>query len=480
MVFNPYLPEGEYVPDGEPHVFDGRVYVFGSHDRWGGGDFCLNDYVCWSAPENDLSAWRCEGVIYRRTQDPLCTAPDMRLFAPDVQRGPDGRYYLYYAFDFSGVISVAAAARPAGPYAFYAHVHYADGTPLGKRPGDPFVYDPAVLAAAGGRVFLYTGFCPTGAISPRFAAMHLSIQGCTVTELEPDMCTVRQAPRVLLPWAQTAAGTDFAAHPFFEAPSIRACGGRYYLVYSSIHNHELCWAVSARPDGGFRFGGVLVSNGDIGIGGRTQPLNYTGTNHGGLARIAGRWYVFYHRQTGGTPYARQGCAEELTQRPDGAFVQAEMTSCGLNGGPLPGTGTYPAYIACCLQSAAGAVPYRPKTRVDGSHPYIAQQGADGDPAARQYIANLRSGACAGFRWFAPAVPTAVSACLRADGSGELAVSQTQDGPACVSISVRPGGEHCAAGTGRLPAGRQALWFTYRGTGSVDLFSFSLTPETEEL
>ena len=70
QVFNPYLPAGEYVPDGEPHLFDGRVYVYGSHDRFGGKAFCMNDYVCWSAPENDLTDWRMEGVIYRKSQDP--------------------------------------------------------------------------------------------------------------------------------------------------------------------------------------------------------------------------------------------------------------------------------------------------------------------------------------------------------------------------------------------------------------------------
>ena len=46
---NPYLPSWEYVPDGEPHVFGNRVYVYGSHDRFNGYAFCLNDYVCWSA-----------------------------------------------------------------------------------------------------------------------------------------------------------------------------------------------------------------------------------------------------------------------------------------------------------------------------------------------------------------------------------------------------------------------------------------------
>ena len=108
---NPYLPSYEYVPDGEPHVFNGRVYVYGSHDRFGGNDFCLNDYVCWSARADDLANWRYEGTSYRSVQDPLCAegSTAMRLFAPDVQRGGDGRYYLFYALEFCGRISVAVS-----------------------------------------------------------------------------------------------------------------------------------------------------------------------------------------------------------------------------------------------------------------------------------------------------------------------------------------------------------------------------------
>ena len=48
FAFNPYLPSYEYIPDGEPRVFGERLYVFGSHDKFGGNDFCLNDYVAWS------------------------------------------------------------------------------------------------------------------------------------------------------------------------------------------------------------------------------------------------------------------------------------------------------------------------------------------------------------------------------------------------------------------------------------------------
>lgn len=54
QAFNPYLPSFEYVPDGEPRVFGDRLYVYGSHDRFDGSDFCVNDYVCWSAPWSGL------------------------------------------------------------------------------------------------------------------------------------------------------------------------------------------------------------------------------------------------------------------------------------------------------------------------------------------------------------------------------------------------------------------------------------------
>ena len=93
--FNPYLPSYEYVPDGEPRVFGERLYVYGSHDRFGGKDFCMNDYVCWSAPLDDLGDWRYEGVIYRATQDPRNKDGKMHMNAPDCVQGPDGRYYLF-------------------------------------------------------------------------------------------------------------------------------------------------------------------------------------------------------------------------------------------------------------------------------------------------------------------------------------------------------------------------------------------------
>ena len=70
QVFNPYLPCYEYIADGEPRVFDDRLYIFGSHDSFDGKDYCENDYVTWSAPVDDLADWRYEGGIFRKDQDP--------------------------------------------------------------------------------------------------------------------------------------------------------------------------------------------------------------------------------------------------------------------------------------------------------------------------------------------------------------------------------------------------------------------------
>ena len=133
QAFNPYLPSWEYIPDAEPYVFGGRVYIYGSHDRFGAPIFCMNDYVCWSAPLTDLSDWSYSGVIFRKNQDPMNKLGLRLLFAPDVCKGPDGRYYLYYAYDFLGAIGVAVCDKPDGQYAFYGHVHYPDGTLLGRR-----------------------------------------------------------------------------------------------------------------------------------------------------------------------------------------------------------------------------------------------------------------------------------------------------------------------------------------------------------
>ena len=73
QAFNPYLPSWEYVPDAEPHIVDGRVYVYGSHDLFNGINFCLGDYVCWSAPVDDLGNWPRRIWWWDPTEGITCT-----------------------------------------------------------------------------------------------------------------------------------------------------------------------------------------------------------------------------------------------------------------------------------------------------------------------------------------------------------------------------------------------------------------------
>ena len=214
QAFNPYLPSWEYIPDGEPYVFGDRVYVYGSHDYFNGYVFCMGDYVCWSAPVDDLGNWRYEGVIYPKTADPLNPEGKMCLYAPDVTVGPDGRYYLYYVLDKVSVVSVAVCDTPAGKYEFYGYVHYEDGTRLGEKEGDEPQFDPGVLTE-GDVTYIYTGFCGKG---------DKSRTGAMATVLGADMLTIREAPVFVAPGCEYGAGTGLEGHELFEAPSIRKVG----------------------------------------------------------------------------------------------------------------------------------------------------------------------------------------------------------------------------------------------------------------
>ena len=113
QVYNPYLPLSVYIPDGEPHVFGDRVYVYGSHDQEGGKDFCVRDYEVWSSPVDDLASWSCPGVAYRAQQDPDWNEKrGYAMYAPDCVQGNDGRYYLYYALAGGGLFTGNTRSTP--------------------------------------------------------------------------------------------------------------------------------------------------------------------------------------------------------------------------------------------------------------------------------------------------------------------------------------------------------------------------------
>lgn len=481
--WNPVLPISVCMADGEPHVFGNRVYLFGSHDTPGGESFCLEDYEFFSAPLDDLSHWTSNGINYTAKQDPLYGENARYLYAPDVVQGIDGRYYLYYCLagwkgkgGYGHPISVAVSDSPDGKYDYYGVVQNPDGTPY----QDFVCFDPAVMND-NGVIRLYFGTGPFRGMGvtpwngfvlskvysgvfekpPKAFRQKPGPLGANAAVLCEDMLTLKEPPK------RIADTPDFKGHGFFEGSSIRKIGQTYYFVYSSQKNHELCYATSPYPDRDFRFRGTLVSNGDVGYGGRKERdrCNATGTVHGGIEEIGGRWYVFYHRLTHGSDYSRQMCAEPLELLPDGSIAQVEMTSCGLQGGDLPGRGEYPAAICCNL--------------TNGKMPHIANQIRKNIPAithsdAEWYVGNAAKGTQIGYKYFSIQDNTVLRVTAR--GQGRI----------CIKINGRSVGnlpchsEKWAAASLTIPRGgpHTALWLTVT-EGSLDVLSLHFSQEVTE-
>lgn len=500
QIFNPYLPLNAYIPDGEPHVFDGRVYIYGSHDAAGGNTYCPGHYVVWSAPVDNLRDWRCDGVSYRRNQDPSNADDTMQLWAPDVTRGPDGRYYLYYCFSFYPEIGVAVSDSPAGPFAFYGHVKYPSHILDGKTLQEDMPFDPAVLTDDDGRVYLYYGFAPAcekeiripeltdtelSALPEDLREQYLKMkdirlgENSMVVELEADMVTMKTKPQVCIPGGHHTEGTGFEGHGFFEASSIRKINGKYYFVYSSHKSHELCYAVSDHPMTGFVYGGTIVSNGDIGWQGRTKPVYTLGNNHGGIEKIGDDYYIFYHRQTNGTEFSRQGCAEKIEIADDGSIAQVEITSCGLNGGPLASAGTYPASIACHLTS--------PETmdRIAYEDPTMQTQTRITEQQNISYVTAIKDGTILGYKYFLPGDVGALALELRGKFRGTVQICADEKGALLLGkrdINMQQDNWSNVCAKVHLPdTGKYALYLMFAGEGELDMksFSFFSAQETEK-
>lgn len=480
QVYNPFLPLYEYIPDGEPHVFGDRVYLYGSHDKEGGETFCMLDYTVYSAPVDDLSDWRCNGVIYRAEQDPEHKNRPY-MYAPDVVRGNDGKYYLYYCMSgkfgnggYFGPISVAVCDTPAGKYKYLGFIRNPDGTPMKKY----VCFDPSAINDNGAiRIYYGTQFDLEEEQSPSENASllqeememfnksreeiletHDSVMGAVTVELEDDMLTVKTPAKHIIPYK--TKGTDFEAHPFFEASSMRKIGEKYYFIYSSKQNHELCYAVSDYPDKNFKFGGTIVSNGDIGFKGRKDEdkLNMTGTTHGSIENINGQWYVFYHRLTHKSDYSRQACAERIIVLPDGSIPQVEITSCGLNNGPLKANGEYPAVIACNITN--GHMPHGSNSIFTFSFPNVNNCGED------RFIDEIKEGTVIGYKYFDFFGNNKITVTVKSTGSGVFTVN---DNAAVIKISPCNEWTQFSAEL-KIVDGISSIFLKYKGDGEIKLIN----------
>ncbi len=396
---NPYLPLWEYIPDGEPYVFEDpdrpgeyRVYIYGSHDTRI-TEYCGMDLVAWSASVGNLREWRYDGVIFESKKDAKgrMLHGDGRgdvLFAPDVAEvvGKDGKktYYLYPNNQEGGRHTmVAESYRPDGPF------RVCNWDPENPAATSGILYfDPGVLVDDDGRVYGYWGF-----------------QKSYAAELDPaTMATLKPGAEII----ENFIPGDDSPEPFrfFEASSIRKFKGKYIFVYSrwtadgefgmEKSNYTLAYAYSDKPLGPYIYGGTIIDGRarDTDPDGKAIATATPGGNtHGSIVDINGRWYVFYHRQCGTDEYSRQAMVAPIDVRLEGDRVvisEAEYTSEGFMTDGLDPFERHSAGLACYYTGPRPAISGWPSKTFFGSHvePYRPEVNMSDRSAVEAAVADI--------------------------------------------------------------------------------------------
>lgn len=411
---NPYLPDWEYIPDGEPKVFGDRVYIYGSHDHPASDEFCDHKLKVWSAPLSNLTHWVCHGHSFH-------TAPDRdhpgdtpwtqnRLFAPDVVE-KDGKYYLY-AYILGAKGCVAVSDRPEGPFKTLGQYIVPDE---GERDLEEGIFiDPGVLVDDDGRVYIYCGYLHSWAAELNADNMREVLPGTYVKNFIPA-----EAP-----------------FHFFEACSPIRIGQTYYMIYSPNNpGSRLVYATADNPLGPYTYRGVIIDSG----------VDYPGGNdHGCICRVGEQWYIFYHRMTNGTCMSRRGCVERITVLPDGTIPQVEMTSLGFDESLNP-YGETKAEWACVLKGGA----------------QVVERSVFERP-----VVDVKPGCVMGWKYFdfgRDDSATTMRLFVNTHGKGQKGVIHVrldaEDGEEIGQVSITPAGG-VVSGDMRCVTGRHAVFFVF--------------------
>ena len=417
QAFNPYLPSWEYIPDGEPYVFEDpdnpgkqRVYIYGSHDSRV-VDYCGRELVLWSAPVEDLSHWRYDGEILKVDKNAAgqsLTRSGLAdvLFAPDITlvTAPDGTktYYLYpndQAGGRNGLI--AKSSRPDGPFEV---CNWSKENPNSAE--GVLAFDPAVFVDDDGKIYGYWGFERSYAAELDPATMATVKPGTKIVE---DMVPGRYMDGVF---------------KFFEASSIRKIQDKYIFIYSRFtldgefglpsSNYTLAYAYSDNPLGPWTYGGTVIDGRGREVNEQGEPFasaTVDGNTHGGICEINGQWYVFYHRHTGTDEYARQAMVAPITVKvtpgPGGKveISEGEYNSEGFALNGLDPLERHSAGIACWYSGPRTAIHDWPNNTFFGS--YVASTYGTDTKFDAPYeienntnpIVNNTDGSIVGYKYF---------------------------------------------------------------------------------
>lgn len=304
-----------YTADPSAHVFEGKIYIYPSHDldediesNDNGDQYAMEDYHILSLDDFN-SPCVDNGEALHLRDIPWASK---QLWAPDAAF-KNGTYYLFFpARDKDDIfrLGVATSKTPAGPFK-------AEKDPI---PGS-FSIDPAVLVDDDNRAYVYFGGLwggqlekwRTGTFNPNAegpAPTEPAI-GPRVAELNDDMLTFKEAP-------QEISIVDENGNPilagdedrrYFEGPWMHKYNGQYYLSYSTGTTHCIVYATSNNPKGPFVFRGKIL----------TPVVGWT--THHSIVEFEGKWYLFYHDSSlsGGVDNKRSVKYTELKYNDDGTI-----------------------------------------------------------------------------------------------------------------------------------------------------------------
>ena len=283
-----------YTADPSAHVFNGKIYIYPSHDIDAGdafddlgSHFAMEDYHVISM-DSPAGTAKDNGLALHVNDVPWA---EKQMWAPDAHE-KDGKYYLFFpARDYDGVfkIGVAIGDFPTGP--FTAEPEAIKGS---------FSIDPAVFKDDDGSYYMYFGGIWGGqlqrwrsgsfnAAKPESPFAHLP------EDNEPALCAkVAKLTDDLLEFAEPARDVvivDDKGIPllqgdrnrrFFEASWLHKYKGKYYFSYSTGDTHFICYGVGDSPYGPFTYAGRIL-NPVVGW-----------TSHHSICEFEGEWYLFYH------------------------------------------------------------------------------------------------------------------------------------------------------------------------------------------
>ncbi len=282
-----------FTADPSAHVFNGRIYIYPSHDVENdipfddlGSHFAMEDYHVLSMDDPHGMATD-HGVALHLKDVPWA---DKQLWAPDANE-KDGVYYLFFpAKDKEGIfrIGVARSSAPEGPFV-------AEPIPIKGS----YSIDPAVFIDDDGSAYMYFGGIWGGQLQRWQTGVFLHEEEGPLAYLpndnEPALCAkIARLGDDLLSFAEQPKDVvilDENGKPlmagdyerrFFEASWLHKYNGRYYFSYSTGDTHLLCYAIGDSPYGPFTYAGRIL-----------EPV-VGWTSHHSIVSFNNKWYLFYH------------------------------------------------------------------------------------------------------------------------------------------------------------------------------------------